>query len=74
MNCGNVLESTPGPEAKSGPIKISRRQTNLTKAARFVIRTLSHDQLPIAGTIANAVRRYKVSRHDLWMHIQLAGN
>jgi len=40
------------------------------KAVRFVIRSLGHGQPHIVGTIANAVRRYRVKRHDLWMRIQ----
>jgi hypothetical protein len=51
-------------------MKNSRKQTNLTKAARFVCRSLDQGQPHIAGTISTAVRRYQVSQHDLWMRLQ----
>ena len=54
-------------------MKTSRKQTNLTKASRFVIRTLGHDQTRLMGTVSNAVRRYGVKPHELWLRIQSTG-
>jgi hypothetical protein len=71
MKCGNVPKPASGFDPKKRPVEISRSQTNLTKAARFVIRNLGHGQLRLAGTISNAVRRYGVNQHDLWLRIQL---
>jgi hypothetical protein len=51
-------------------MKNSRKQTNLMKAARFVIRSLGHGEAQMMGTISNAVRRYRVKQHDLWLRIQ----
>jgi hypothetical protein len=55
---------------------VSRRQTNLKKAARFVIRSLGHgqSQMAMVGTISDAVRRYRVKQHDLWVRIQSTGH
>jgi hypothetical protein len=55
-------------------MQTSRKQSNLTKAVRFVIRSLSHGQPQVAGTISNAVRRYRVKQHDLWVGIQSSGH
>jgi len=46
---------------------------SLMKAARFVIRSLGHGETHMMGTISNAVRRYRVKQHDLWIHIQSTG-
>jgi hypothetical protein len=51
-------------------MKHARKQTNLTKADRFVLRSLGHGQFPLAETFSNAIRRYQVKPHDLWRHIQ----
>jgi hypothetical protein len=55
-------------------MKNSRKQTNLTKAARFVRRSLDHGQPQMVETISNAARRYQVKQHDLWMRIQSTGH
>jgi hypothetical protein len=47
-------------------MKTSRKQTQLTKAARFVIRSLGNGQPNVVSTIFRAVRRYRVKQHDLW--------
>ena len=49
----------------------SHRQTKLTKAARFVIRRLNQGHDRAAGAICQAVHRYRVKPHDLWLHLQL---
>jgi hypothetical protein len=51
-------------------MQTSRKQSNLTKAVRFVIRSLSHGHSQVPGTISSAVRRYQVSPHDIWVAIQ----
>ena len=55
-------------------MKNSRKQTSLTKAARFVLHRLAHGQSYMAGTISDAVLRYHVKQHDLWMRIQSTGD
>jgi len=55
-------------------MKTSRKQTQLTKAARFVIRSLSNGQSQVMSTISRAVRRYRVKQHDLWVRVQVMGN
>jgi hypothetical protein len=55
-------------------MKTSRKQTQLTKAARFVIRSLSNGQPHVVSTISRAVRRYRVKQHDLWVRVQATGN
>ena len=46
-------------------MKNTRKQTNLTKAVRFVCRSLDHGQPQMAETIFTAVHRYRVKQHDL---------
>jgi hypothetical protein len=59
---------------------VHRKQTNLTKAARFVIRSLvvirslGNGQPQMVGIISDAVRRYRVKQHDLWRRIQSASH
>jgi len=55
-------------------MKTSRKQTQLTKAARFVIRSLSNGRPHVVSTISRAVRRYRVKQHDLWVRVQATGN
>jgi hypothetical protein len=55
-------------------MKTSRKQTQLTKAARFVIRSLGKGQPHVVSTIFRAVRRYRVKQHDLWVRVQTTGN
>jgi hypothetical protein len=55
-------------------MKKSRKQTSLMKAARFVIRSLGHGEPQMVETISNAVRRYRVKQHDLWIRIQSTGH
>jgi hypothetical protein len=71
MKCGNVAKAASSFDIKKGHANISRSQINLTRAARFVRRSLGQDQHRLAGTISNAVRRYRVKQHDLWLLIQL---
>jgi len=54
-------------------MKNYRKQTNLNKAARFVLRGLGRDQPHVTGTISTAAHRYRVNQHDLWRRIQLTG-
>jgi hypothetical protein len=55
-------------------MKTSRKQTSLTKAARFVIRSVGHGQTHVVGAVSQAVRRYRVSMHELWQRIQSTDN